>query len=137
MTIAAGLWIGFDPGRDKCGLALMDAQTGQILEHRILASTEAIAELETLFQTRSPQLLVLGNQTTSRQWQAQLSALPSAPPIALVDERNSTLQARDRYWQMYPARGWRRLLPKGLRQPPRPVDDLVAILLLERYRAQL
>ncbi|WP_338441217.1 resolvase [Synechococcus elongatus IITB4] len=137
MTIAAGLWIGFDPGRDKCGLALMEAQTGQILEHRILASTEAIAELETLFHTRSPQLLVLGNQTTSRQWQAQLSVLPSAPPIALVDERNSTLQARDRYWQMYPARGWRRLLPKGLRQPPRPVDDLVAILLLERYRAQL
>lgn len=136
MTSAAGLWIGFDPGRDKCGLALMEAQTGQVLEHSILASSEAIAVLSEIFQTRSPQLLVLGNQTTSQQWQAQLSALPSAPPIALVDERNSTLEARDRYWQMYPVRGWRRLLPQGLRQPPRPVDDLVAILLLERYRQQ-
>lgn len=136
MTIAAGLWIGFDPGRDKCGLALMDAATGTVLEHRILASTEAIAELETLFQTRSPQLLVLGNQTTSQQWQQRLAAIPAAPPIVLVDERNSTLQARDRYWQIYPPRGWRRLLPKGFRQPPRPVDDIVAILLLERYRAQ-
>lgn len=137
MTIAAGLWIGFDPGRDKCGLALMDAPTGQVLEHRILASNEAIAELELLFQMRSPQLLVLGNQTTSQQWQQRLAGIPAAPPIVLVDERNSTLQARDRYWQLYPPRGWRRLLPEGLRQPPRPVDDIVAILLLERYRNQL
>ncbi|MGA1285815.1 MAG: resolvase, partial [Prochlorothrix sp.] len=26
-----------------------------------------------------------------------------------------------------------RLIPQGLRQPPRPIDDIVAILLIERY----
>ncbi|HBB34174.1 MAG TPA: resolvase, partial [Cyanobacteria bacterium UBA9273] len=40
---------------------------------------------------------------------------------------------RDRYWQMYPPKGLQRLIPKGMRQPPRPVDDIVAILLIERY----
>jgi len=29
--------------------------------------------------------------------------------------------------------GFFRLLPRGLRQPPRPVDDIVAILLIERW----
>jgi RNase H-fold protein (predicted Holliday junction resolvase) len=54
-------------------------------------------------------------------------------PIVLVDERYSTLEARDRYWQMYPPKGIERLIPQGLRQPPRPIDDIVAILLIERY----
>jgi hypothetical protein len=34
---------------------------------------------------------------------------------------------------MYPPKGLTRLIPKSLRVPPRPVDDIVAILLIERY----
>ncbi|MFN9955932.1 MAG: resolvase, partial [bacterium] len=43
----------------------------------------------------------------------------------------------DRYWQMFPPTGLTKLLPKGLRQPPRPIDDIVAILLIERYLNRL
>jgi RNase H-fold protein (predicted Holliday junction resolvase) len=57
--------------------------------------------------------------------------------IVQVDERYSSLEARDRYWQMYPPQGLARLLPQGMRQPPRPIDDIVAILLVERYLARL
>ncbi|MEQ8959678.1 MAG: resolvase, partial [Coleofasciculus sp. C2-GNP5-27] len=78
--------------------------------------------------------IVMGNQTTSKQWQGKIREVISAPiPIVLVDERYSTLEARDRYWQMYPAKGLQRLIPQGMRQPPRPIDDIVAILLIERY----
>jgi len=52
--------------------------------------------------------------------------------VLLIEERGSTLAARSRYWQLFPARGWRRLLPMGLRQPPRPWDDVVAQLLVEQ-----
>jgi hypothetical protein len=51
----------------------------------------------------------------------------------LVDEAGTTLAARQRYWQLEPPRGWQRLLPKGMRLPPRDVDDVVAQLLLERH----
>jgi len=51
----------------------------------------------------------------------------------VVPEAGTTLAARDRYWELEPARGWRRLLPKGLRLPPRDVDDVVAQILLERH----
>jgi hypothetical protein len=51
----------------------------------------------------------------------------------MVDERYSSLEARDRYWQMYPPKGITSLIPQGFRQPPRPIDDIVAILLIERY----
>ncbi|MGL4499883.1 MAG: resolvase, partial [Planktothrix sp.] len=29
-----------------------------------------------------------------------------------------------------------RLIPQGMRQPPRAIDDIVAILLIERYLAK-
>jgi hypothetical protein len=37
---------------------------------------------------------------------------------------------------MYPPRGLQRLIPQGLRIPARPIDDIVAILLIERYLAK-
>ena len=55
----------------------------------------------------------------------------------MVDERYSTLEARDRYWLMYPPKGLNLLIPKGLRTLPRPIDDIVAILLIERYLSRL
>ena len=79
-------------------------------------------------------MLVLGNQTTSKQWRKRLdNELLMSIPIELIDERNSTLEALDRYWKMYPPQGLMRLLPQGMRNPPRPIDDIVAILLIERY----
>jgi RNase H-fold protein (predicted Holliday junction resolvase) len=76
----------------------------------------------------------MGNQTTSKQWQTKLKdKLKLSIDILLVDEKNSTLEARTRYWQIYPPKGLTRLIPPGLRVPPRPVDDIVAIILIERY----
>ena len=123
--------LGFDPGKDKCGLAVM-GKDRQLLYHQVIVSEQAIATLESLCQQFSIDLLVMGNQTTAQGWKQALESR-LAPPIAMVDERNSSLQARDRYWQMYPPKGLARLIPQGMRLPPRPVDDIVAILLIERY----
>ncbi|PZD74850.1 Putative pre-16S rRNA nuclease [Acaryochloris thomasi RCC1774] len=122
--------VGFDPGREKCGVAVMGLNRTLYL-HEVVRSEVAIATLNTLCTQYSVPLIVLGNQTTSKEWQQRLESLP--PTIVPVDERYSTLEARDRYWQMYPPRGLSRLWPQGLRTPPRPIDDLVAIILIERY----
>ncbi|ACK66092.1 Resolvase RNase H domain protein fold protein [Rippkaea orientalis PCC 8801] len=125
--------LGFDPGRDKCGLAVRD-QKDQILYHEVVSSEAAIATLKSVSQQYPIDLLVMGNQTTSKQWKKQLeSELSPTFPIVMVDERNSSLEARDRYWQMYPPQGLTRLIPQGMRLPPCPIDDIVAILLIERY----
>jgi hypothetical protein len=52
--------------------------------------------------------------------------------ILVVDEKDTTFQARERYWEYHPRRGWRRLLPSTLQVPPDPVDDYVALILAER-----
>lgn len=127
--------LGFDPGRDKCGLAVMGKER-QLLYHQVVVSQDAIATIQQLCQDYAIEIIVMGDQTTAKSWKQKLSRDVSVSvPIILVDERYSTLEARDRYWQMYPPQGLKRLIPQGMRQPPRPIDDIVAILLIERYLA--
>ncbi|MBW4687042.1 MAG: Holliday junction resolvase RuvX [Komarekiella atlantica HA4396-MV6] len=129
--------LGFDPGRDKCGLAVMGLDR-QLHYHQVVPAKEAITTIETLRQKFPISLMVMGDQTTAKQWKQQIYQELAEPlNIILVDERYTTLEARDRYWQMYPPKGLTKLLPQSMRQPPRPIDDIVAILLIERYLNRL
>jgi len=56
-------------------------------------------------------------------------------PIELVDERETTLLARARFFVDHPPRGWRRLVPRGMLLPDRPIDDYAALLIAQRYLA--
>ena len=124
--------LGLDPGRDKCGLAIKSQQ--QVIYHQVVDSNRAILEIERLCQDYSIDLIVMGNGTTSEEWLKKIEAGVSRQiAVVTVDERNSTVEARDRYWLMYPPKGLQKILPFGLRVPSRPVDDIVAILLIERY----
>jgi RNase H-fold protein (predicted Holliday junction resolvase) len=128
------LILGFDPGRDKCGVAVV-RQDLAVYEHEVVPAEAAIAKIQVWMQQYSIHALVMGNQTTSKQWQQRLEHSLTVP-VTLIDERYSTLEARDRYWDMYPPKGLARLLPQGVRDVPRPIDDIVAIILVERYLAQ-
>ncbi len=128
--------LGFDPGKDKCGIAVMETNH-QLKYHQVITSTEVTQTLKSLCQQYLINLCVMGNQTTSKIWKQKLSeALPKTVKIIQINERYSTLEARDRYWEMYPPQGLTRLIPQGMRTPPRPIDDIVAIILIERYLSQ-
>ncbi len=130
------MYFGFDPGKDKCGIAIVTLE-GNPVRHEVIPSDTAIATLQTWMQTHSIQSLILGDQTGSKQWRSRIiEALPNLQ-IITIDERFSTQQARDRYWKMYPAQGLQKLVPLGMRTPPRPIDDIVAIILVERYLVSL
>jgi RNase H-fold protein (predicted Holliday junction resolvase) len=129
--------LGFDPGRQKCGVAVMGVDRS-LRYNQVIESGQAVATVQQLCSAYPVTLIVIGDQTSSREWQQRLShELTESLRVVAVDERNSTLEARDRYWQMYPPSGFSRLLPQSLRTIPRPIDDIVAILLIERYLAKL
>ncbi len=129
--------LGFDPGRQKCGLAVMGVDR-RLYYHQVVAAEKAIATVQTLRQQFPISLLIIGDQTSSKSWKQKFANdLPDPLRVITVDERNSSLEARDRYWQMYPPKGLIRLIPQGMRTPPRAVDDIVAILLIERYLERL
>ncbi len=130
------MYLGFDPGKDKCGLAIVDANQ-QPIWHQVVPSSGVLDQLAAILASEPIDLLIMGDQTAAKIWQAQIAAAFPTLKIVQVDERYSSLEARDRYWQMYPPQGLARLIPQGMRQPPRPIDDIVAILLVERYLAKV
>jgi hypothetical protein len=125
----AGAVAGLDPGLSKCGLVRTDPGRRRIVEARVLPPQEALACLQRWHSEGLTQV-VLGNGTGHRDWRSQLEADLA---VAVVEEGHTTLAARARYWELEPPRGWRRLLPEGLRLPPRHWDDVVAQLLVERW----
>ncbi|MFH7243437.1 MAG: resolvase [Spirulina sp.] len=128
--------LGLDPGRQKCGLAIMGVD--RILRYQeVVPVPSVLPTIEGLRQRFPISTIVLGDQTGSKQWKATLAQLDDPPRIMLVDERYTSLEARDRYWQMYPPAGLASLLPQSFRTIPRPIDDIVAILLIERYLNRL
>lgn len=117
-----------DPGRSKCGLLLADCSR-QIVIDGLVVEAEHTAGLVARWHQQEPiTTLVLGNGTSSEQWHA---ALKHVAPVVRVNEAGTTLRARSRYWQIWPARGWRKLLPQGLRLPPCELDAIAALVLLE------
>ena len=121
---------GLDPGRSKCGLVRTDPSRSQIVEACVLPPDDCFERLVQWRQQGLVRGLVMGDGTGSKAWRSRLADLL---PLQVINESHTTLEARRRYWRLEPARGWRRLLPEGLRHPPRDWDDVVAQLLLERW----
>ncbi len=126
--------LAIDPGTRKAGIAIADADpSGVNLLYRAILTLEALLPtMHTLLETYRPDRLLIGGSTGSRR---VLSLLRQEFPECnweVVEERDTTLAARELYFRYHPPRGWRRLLPKGLRVPPEPYDDYAALVLILR-----
>jgi len=130
--------LAIDPGRDKCGLAVLNHEQG-VLWHSVVGVPELFSVSLQVTQQYGIRTVVLGNQTFSGEVRRMLQPLLEqklAQEIIYVDERGSTEIARSRYWQAFPPSGWRRFIPRGLLVPPCAIDDFAAIILGERYLAK-
>lgn len=125
--------LGIDPGTRKCGYAVV-ARSGAPPAEIGIVETAALAALAAQLVGRYPiDAIALGSGTHAPPVALALRAC--GIPVHVVDERETTLRARFRYFQDHPPRGWRRLIPRGMLLPPRPIDDYAALLIAERYVA--
>ncbi|AGB42283.1 hypothetical protein Halha_2409 [Halobacteroides halobius DSM 5150] len=122
--------IAIDPGRDKCGLAVVKKDL--TVEYKeVVATTDLKSKVEKTQEKYQVEDLVLGDGTKSQEIKIEIEEFFKR--VIIVDEAHSTLEARAIYWQDNPPTGWRRLLPTSLQTPPQPIDDYVAVILATRY----
>jgi RNase H-fold protein (predicted Holliday junction resolvase) len=127
--------LAIDPGSSKCGMALVKREADgemKLLWRAISPREEVVFRIEEAAKVHTFSFIVIGRGTSSKTLVTEIrDAFPSAG-ILLVDEAETTIQARERYWEHHPRKGWRKLLPSTLQMPPTPVDDFAALILAER-----
>lgn len=127
--------LAIDPGTSKCGMAMVarDAQGAiSLLWRQVRATEELAAGLDEAKEVAPYSLVIVGAGTHSRETVHVIREHNPSTAILIVDEKNTTLEAREKYWEYHPRKGWRRLLPATMQVPPDPVDDFVALILAER-----
>lgn len=127
--------LAVDPGSSKIGMALVRRENDgslEVLWRRIGKIEELENDLREGMAIENPATVVVGSGTNSKAVVRRIRELGPVSGILLVDEANTSQQARERYWEHHPRRGWRRILPASLQTPPEPVDDFVAVILAER-----
>jgi len=126
----SGAVLGIDPGTRKCGYAVVAEARRPPLELGVVATADLGPTLRLLAARHPLRAIALGGGTHAAPVEAVLRDL--GLPIEVVDERETTLLARKRYFEANPPRGWRRFVPRGMLLPPRPIDDYAAVLIAER-----
>lgn len=122
--------IGVDPGMFKTGFAVVDSVKGPLTLRRT-TTVEAVDVLSELSRLHPGSKVVIGDGTTSNELARRMKG--AGYSLHLINEKNSTLEARKRYFELNPPRGLFKLVPSGLRFPPRPIDEYAALVLAERY----
>lgn len=123
--------MAIDPGRSKCGLAVVSP--AGVIARAIVEAQSAGTQAAELARRHSAAAIVVGSRTGSREVLAALQQAQPGAPVVRVEEHMTTLLARRRYWQENPPGCLLRLIPEGMREPPEPYDDWVAVLLGEYY----
>lgn len=126
------LYLGVDPGRDKTGAALVTGD-GALVRQAVLPTACFLEHLRDFLGGDVPAGCILGDGTTSQAMKGQLEEAFPRLPLYQVDEYGSTQEAKKLYWQLFPPRGWKRLLPAALLDAPSAVDGLAAVVLVQRY----
>jgi hypothetical protein len=134
VTPSGGVIVAVDPGRDKCGLVVL-AQNGEVLARDVVAVSDLPRRVAEECAGRAVRTIVVGGGTGGEAVKTALFGALAAEAVEIlaVPEPGTTRAARKIYFQYNPPRGWRRLLPSGLRVPPEPVDGYAAEAIGRRY----
>ena len=121
--------ISIDPGKCKCGLVLADLYQKRV-DQAVVLNTKFLPQyVETLNSTENISKVIIGNGTTSRQNIEKLKFLKKE--LIVVEEKNTTFRAKKRYFELFPIRGLRNLLPKEIFIMNKNLDAVSALIILE------
>ena len=123
--------ISIDPGKCKCGLVLVDLHKKKV-DQAIVLNTDLLPNyVKNLNGSENISKVIIGNGTTSRQNIEKLNFIRN--DLIIVEEKNTTLRAKKRYFEIFPTRGLKSFLPKEIFIMNKNLDALSALIILEDY----
>ena len=124
-------YISIDPGKCKCGLVLVDINQKKV-DQAIVINTEFLPKyVKTLKSTENISKVIIGNGTTSKENIEKLEFIKK--DLIVFEEKNTTYRAKKRFFELFPIRGLKVLLPKEFFIMNKNLDAISALIILEDY----
>lgn len=124
--------LAVDPGRWKCGVAIVARDKG-VLARAVVPQDDLQRLLRVLVSEFQPDTIIVGRGTGAKEARSIVNHLNLPLPTVSVDETYTSQDARKRFFKEHPPKGLKRLIPTSLQVPEVPYDDYVAVILAERY----
>ena len=123
--------ITIDPGKSKCGLVLAEISEKKVYEAIILKSELLENYVSYLITAEDISQIIIGNGTSSREIREKLYFFKKE--IVTFDEKNTTYRAKARYFELFPIRGLKFLIPREVFILNKNLDAISALIILEDY----
>ena len=123
--------ITIDPGKSKCGLVLAEISEKKVYEAIILKSELIENYVRNLNSLEDISKIIIGNGTTSNFIKEKLNFFDRE--IITFEEKNTTYRAKARYFELFPIKGFKLLIPMEVFIMNKNLDAISALLILEDY----
>ena len=123
--------ISIDPGKFKCGLVLAETTEKKIYEAIILKSELLEDYVRNLNYVEDISTIIIGNGTQSREIRKKLDFFQKE--TITFEEKNTTFRAKARYFELFPIRGLKFLIPREVFILNKNLDAISALIILEDY----
>ena len=123
--------ITIDPGKSKCGLVLAEISEKKVYIAIILKSELLGNYVRNLITAEDISQIIIGNGTTNKEIREKLDFFKKE--IITFEEKNSTLRAKARYFELFPIRGLKFLIPREVFILNKNLDAISALIILEDY----
>ncbi len=122
--------LAIDPGRDKLGLAVLDADGG-IIEKSVIQRDDFPDAISEIINRLQPSLFAIGDGTGS-DWVFNATSATVQGKVVRIPEMHTTLEARELAWKESPPGGIFRILPKIFWPIPPDLDAWAAVVIGRR-----
>ena len=123
--------IAIDPGTFKCGITIAELKNKKVYEALVIQSNLLLKYAKKIYQEEDSLQFLIGNGTSSENLINALNQL--VPNLIIVEEKNSTYRAKQRYFEIFPLQGLKTFLPREIFILNKNLDALAALIIMEDY----
>tara|TARA_Y100000991_G_scaffold51644_1_gene37487 strand:- start:295 stop:732 length:438 start_codon:yes stop_codon:yes gene_type:complete len=123
--------ISIDPGKFKCGLVLAEISEKKVYKAIVLKSELVEDYVKKLDAVENISIIIVGNGTTSKEIREKLAFFKKE--IIIFEEKNTTYRAKARFFELFPIRGLKLLIPREVFILNKNLDAISALIILEDY----